>query len=182
VISEIIQQMVCVQDQSKILFKGSSCYPISPTTGQNDEKVKQIDSNDQLLMILGVLGNQKRLDKEFFTRKDMHAFYTQCLDYSLQKPIASLADIHQGISNQYISFLELFLQVDPRDRATIDKCIKHPLFDEIRSAQKEKDSQSPTKVELKVDRLRLDDHGRIDPNDYSVASLRRYICGYVQKI
>lgn len=46
VISEIIQQMVCIPEQNKILFKGSSCYPISPTTGQNDEKVKQIDSND----------------------------------------------------------------------------------------------------------------------------------------
>jgi serine/threonine protein kinase len=55
VISEIIQQLVCEENKNKILFKGSSCYPISPTTGQNDENVKQIDSNDQLLMILGVL-------------------------------------------------------------------------------------------------------------------------------
>lgn len=85
-------------------------------------------------MILGVLGNQKRLEKEFFSRKDMHAFYTQCLDYSIQKPISTLAELHFGVNSQYISFLELFLQVNPTDRASIDKCIKHPLFDDIRSA------------------------------------------------
>lgn len=42
----------------KILFRGSSCYPISPADNEEEDgKVKQIDSNDQLLKILGVLGS-----------------------------------------------------------------------------------------------------------------------------
>jgi hypothetical protein len=67
----------------KILFRGSSCYPLSPAdeeeeggdAGANAGNVKQIDSNDQLLKILAVLGNQTKLDKKFFERKEMYEFY-----------------------------------------------------------------------------------------------------------
>lgn len=59
IVSEIIQQMIGQKkNNDKILFRGSSCYPISPAEDEEgDSKVKQIDSNDQLLKILGILGN-----------------------------------------------------------------------------------------------------------------------------
>lgn len=49
VVSEIIKQMGVNTGSyaDKILFRGSSCYPISPAEDDGtDAKVKQIDSND----------------------------------------------------------------------------------------------------------------------------------------
>lgn len=44
------------------------------------------------------------------------------------------------------------------------------------------EATAPTKIELKVDKMRSPQSGESESNDFSVESLRRYIVGYVQKI
>ena len=45
--------------ENRYLFKGSSCYPLSPLSFKGEEECKdkvQISENDQLIVILKVLG------------------------------------------------------------------------------------------------------------------------------
>mmetsp|Transcript_11358 Transcript_11358/g.19144 ORF Transcript_11358/g.19144 Transcript_11358/m.19144 type:complete len:309 (+) Transcript_11358:287-1213(+) len=54
---------------SRILFKGSSCFPLSPCEKANAEgqKVPVADENDQLKVILRILGNQTEEDVCFLS-------------------------------------------------------------------------------------------------------------------
>jgi hypothetical protein len=101
------------QNNDKILFRGSSCFPISPAEADEDEqgnsKVKQIDSKDQLIKILTTLGEHQKLAKESFDRKEMHQFYSQCKMYCESKPYVTLDSIHEGVDPVYIDFLNLCL-------------------------------------------------------------------------
>ena len=46
---------------SKVLFKGDSCFPISPCKGADvDGDINLVDTEDQLLKILSVVGNDSK--------------------------------------------------------------------------------------------------------------------------
>lgn len=65
------------------------------------------------------------------------------------------------------------MQIDPENRASIAKCLRHPLFDEIRSEMKEMEATAPQKIELKVDKMRSYHSDSIeDNNDFSVNSVK----------
>ena len=65
------QQMISNQ-KSKSIFKGTSCFPLSPravnlTVGQAQNDKKSISKNDQLVKILQILPTVKKCDLESFS-------------------------------------------------------------------------------------------------------------------
>lgn len=54
--------------KSKIMFRGDSCFPISPLRQDDgDESNIQISISDQIIKILEVIGTQQTQDTEFIT-------------------------------------------------------------------------------------------------------------------
>jgi len=64
--------------QQRFLFKGKSCFPISPLTNDNDGIEKQIiGSQDQLLLIMKGLGPLKSNQLSFITGNTIMKYLTE---------------------------------------------------------------------------------------------------------
>lgn len=71
----------------KILFRGNSCYPLSPcklvsqfTMGVSHDGA-EIPEHDQLFVILKTLGSSQKLKNESINRAKMFEYYTKVHDF-----------------------------------------------------------------------------------------------------
>lgn len=170
--------------RDRILFKGASCFPVSPSQGAADEEggpddTPTIDEDDQILKILQVLGAKQGFKKEFFESKRAYQYY-QCVSKFDQDP-QELGELHKGGRAELLDLMERCLRLDPAERATIDECIALPVFDEIRNAKLEKNAVAPDRADVKIDKLKISsDSGK--SKEYSNLSLQKYLASLVAKI
>lgn len=142
-LSEVIKCVLKSQKQitaeefvrDRILFKGASCFPVSPGQGGGgeggEEEGPTIDEEDQILKILRVIGHKQSLKKEFFDSKRAFQYY-QCVGRFAQDSI-DLSELHQNARPELLELMDRCLYLDPTKRATIDECISMPIFDKIRN-------------------------------------------------
>lgn len=169
--------------RDRILFKGASCFPVSPSQGAAEEEAQDdtptIDEDDQILKILQVLGHKQSFKKEFFESKRAYQYY-QCVS-KFEQDSLELADLHKRGNAQLIELMERCLRLDPAERSTIDECLALPVFDQIRNAKLEKDAFAPDRVEVKIDKLKISpESGK--SKEYSNLSLQKYLASLVAKI
>lgn len=77
VASQLLQHMVTPEKQlkEKILFRGKSCFPLSPDPDGDQDDENEVSSRDQTVHILQVLGNEQELPNHYFYKNKMNIFY-----------------------------------------------------------------------------------------------------------
>ena len=115
------------------MFKGSSCYPISPCEDNKENKEDEtlIDQHDQMLMIMKKV-NVGSQDLSHLYSKD-HVKYVQMLQDGMKKSTSSLKDLYPEISEDLVDILEQMLQFNPHFRPTTKELLNHHAFDDIRT-------------------------------------------------
>lgn len=69
--AELVNKEANPASKRNVLFKGKSCYPISPKDGVDpDDDVNTISSSDQLIKIIDVLGYQDMTKLKFLNDDD----------------------------------------------------------------------------------------------------------------
>lgn len=80
----------------------------------------------------------------------------KALEYLEQFPSNPKADLrvkYPGAANDAIDFLEKVLVFNPYFRITLADCLKHPLFEKVRSAQKESIVGHPVELSFEKEDL-----------------------------
>jgi serine/threonine protein kinase len=94
----------------KVLFKGSSCFPISPFkkgANESEQDVNIVDADDQLLKIM------ESVDNDLSSRKNKScATYIKQIAQEVKNP-KSLSEIFSGFPSKYVQILEAMLTFDP---------------------------------------------------------------------
>ena len=135
------------------LFPGKSCFPLSPAKQPTEQrKGFPFSSNDQLGLIFAVIGTPTESDKSFVT--DLKA-----LEYLDQFPPGDRADLktkYPGSSPEAIDFLEKVLIFNPYFRISLESCLEHPLFANVRNLEKEAITGQPVDLEFEKEDLNRD--------------------------
>jgi len=179
------QKKLSMEDfvRDRILFKGASCFPVSPSQGAAEEETADdtptIDEDDQILKILQVLGHKQSFKKDFFESKRAYQYY-QCVSKFEQDQL-ELAELHKEGNTELIDLMDKCLTLDPSQRFTIDECINLSIFDKIRNEKLEKNAFAPDRVEVKIDKLKISSESG-KSKEYSNLSLQKYLASLVGKI
>jgi len=77
---------------------------------------------------------------------------------------------HKGIDQDLIDLLLKLVKFNPNDRASIDECLKSPVFKDIRSPDNE--IPSAEQINLTIDSIPYDNG---EYRDYSIKKLKDYM-------
>lgn len=107
------------------LFPGTSCHPLSPSNRRAD--------GDQLKVISEVLGGLSTADCEFVV---------DCEKAQALKQLASAKGpdfqrMFPAAGKNALDLLRQLLAFNPSKRLTVDECLAHPYFDEVKDKRKE---------------------------------------------
>lgn len=135
--------------EKRVLFQGSSCYPISPCLElQNGAGPTKISENDQFIKILEVLGQRSDEDLSYLT--DQNSFiYTNQVQGQLKGQ--GLAQRFKPAAAEAVELLEAMLEFNPYFRASAIELIRHKWFDDIRN--KKVENGAPFQIHLKCDQM-----------------------------
>ena len=114
-------------DQSKYLFKGNSCYPISPLGGE--EKI--VSPNDQIFKIFERFPDFYNKTDLSFVNSDEHISYVE----NTLKQTKHRSDLNSKLSlssPDLVDLLKQMLEINPFFRSSAKKLLKHKVFDDIR--------------------------------------------------
>jgi len=109
------------------LFKGNSCYPISPKGG--DEK--HVSSNDQIFKIFERFPNLNNKTDLSFVTSDEQSFYVE----KAVKQTIHKSDLNSklGLSSpDLVDLLKQMLEINPFFRPSAKKLLKHKVFNDVR--------------------------------------------------
>ena len=132
------------------LFPGKSCFPLSPAKNPTEQRQGfPFSSNDQLSIIFQIIGTPNDADKSFVT--DFKA-----LEYLNTYPPQDKADLrvkYPGSSPEAIDFLYKVLVFNPYFRISLQQCLEHPLFEQVRAIEKEAITGAPVYLEFEKEEL-----------------------------
>ena len=117
------------------LFPGTSCFPLSPDTNARAKKSGfPVTHQDQLNVIFQILGTPNGDELAYVTDD-------KALEYLKSFPNKQKTEFKTLFPNappESIDFLEQTLKFNPMKRITIDQCMNHALFNDVRQEDKEK--------------------------------------------
>ncbi len=122
-----------------VLFPGSSCYPFSPAKGAKVKGGVAMLATDQLNVILGVVGKPSEEDCAFITNPET----LKVLREMPEIPRKDLSENYPDAGKDAIDLLNRMLVFNPFKRLTVDECLDHPYFAEIRKKEAELSSPEP---------------------------------------
>eukprot|EP01071_Lankesteria_metandrocarpae_P002394 Lankesteria_metandrocarpae@DN2291_c0_g1_i2.p2 len=150
------------------LFPGSCCFPLSPDhKHSNDYKFHTKSNRDQLSMIFNLLGTPSDEDIEALEKEDARKYIRL---FPQRQPSMLFESKFRGSSPEAIDLVKRMLVFNPSKRITVEECLSHALFADIRSADAEQ--LAPQRV-----RLPFDDWSNLDERQLRYAFLheiRRY--------
>lgn len=122
-------------------FPGSSSYPYSPARSERLKCGISMLETDQLNIVLKMLGAPTKKDCEFIKdeRRTKLLMEMHTEKSGLDKRIPSAG-------KDAIDLLKKMLQFSPILRATVDECLAHPYFTDIRDRKNE--AVAPTRIEF----------------------------------
>lgn len=113
------QTMTGKVNSRKILFKGQYSYLISPFVNEQNEIV--VDSQDQLVKILKVVGNQKKFYKTDFDHELIYQYYQGCNWAALRdQNRKSLTDLHPDFKVEWLELIKASIRLNKDERYSID--------------------------------------------------------------
>jgi len=134
------------------LFPGKSCFPLSPP-GKNKVKVNEFgfpnEKADQLNVIFDVIGSPNEESMRFVT--DPNAIlYLKSLSQKKKNKI-NFKTKFPGCSEESLDLLQKMLIFDPNKRITVNECLEHPFFKDIRDPNKEEEANFNLEFEFEND-------------------------------
>lgn len=110
------------------LFPGTSCYPLSPAANEEEEE------GDQLNMIFDILGSPpNEEDMSFVEGEEL----IKILLGMEPKPKIDISNIYPATAKEAIDIMERMLTFSPYKRLTMNECLSHPYFKDVRKKEKE---------------------------------------------
>lgn len=125
------------------LFLGLSCFPLSPADDEdNEEEINgfPINSTDQIQSIFDIIGTPFNEEAYHFITDDQALEYLRCIPP--RTPI-EYNELFPNGDKTAIDLLDQMLQFSPNDRISIDICLAHKFFDEVRNPRKEMEAKEP---------------------------------------
>lgn len=116
------------------LFPGKSCYPLSPARRLGMLPVEVLEVQDQLAVILEVIGTPNDLE---FISNTAKRQYVQNFP---SKPRIDFTSWYPSASVPALDLLNSMLQFNPSARITVDQALSHPYFHSIRDSSVEETS------------------------------------------
>ncbi|CDI78657.1 CMGC kinase, MAPK family, putative [Eimeria praecox] len=112
------------------LFPGSSCFPLSPDQKNGDDSRLQTRGNkDQLNVIFNVLGTPTEEEIEALESNEAK----QYIRTFPPKEAHDLAERFSASSPEALNLLKRMLVFNPKRRISVDECLAHPFFKEVRN-------------------------------------------------
>lgn len=141
----LLELVYCSQEendpQDRFMFKGTSCYPISP------EGRKAINQHDQLVKIMERLEIDPSRDFSFIQAPSGKGYQVESA--KLVKPKTLIKDLFPKCNPELVQLLEDMLQYNPYFRPTAKQLLKNKIFDPIRVSANE--NRGPHKFVLNID-------------------------------
>lgn len=132
------------------LFPGKYCFPLSPPDN-NKIKVNEYgfpnEKADQLNVITDVIGSPSEEDMDFITDPN-GILYLKSLK---KKNKVDLKKKFPGSSDEALDLLEKMLLFNPKKRITVNQCLEHPYFKDIRDPKKEEEAEFNLEFEFEKD-------------------------------
>ncbi|EPT32431.1 cell-cycle-associated protein kinase MAPK, putative [Toxoplasma gondii ME49] len=130
----MIKENVAYHADRGPLFPGSSCFPLSPDQkAGNDFKFHTRGNRDQLNVIFNILGTPSEEDIEALEKEDAKRY----IRIFPKREGTDLAERFPASSADAIHLLKRMLVFNPNKRITINECLAHPFFKEVRIAEVE---------------------------------------------
>ncbi len=162
----IMKGTVSNPNKRRPLFPGKSCLGFTPRPNSNEEAEES--SNDQLAVILKVLGTPEEEDIGLIANRDVTSFVKSLPKYKR----SCFAEMYPKAGKDAIDLLEHMLTFNPLKRNTVSECLSHPYFTSIRDMEQE--HQAPGRLALAVDKLQ-------EPDCYQLAELFHKEAEYYKK-
>lgn len=137
--------------QKRVLFPGSSCFPISPCQRYEescDSDTTRISENDQLIKIFDQLGQLDGNDFSFLSDKTAIEYAEQV---SSQRKGQTLSKRFSESSSEIVEILEALLEFNQQFRVSAKELLKHKIFDDIRVERLERGA--PYQIHLLCDAM-----------------------------
>jgi len=132
VLAELLKMNDIEPTQRKPFFPGSSSFPYSPARKEKLKCGMSMHETDQLNVILKTLGGLSREDCEFLEDERRTK---QLMEMHCEEPKLNERFISAGTNA--IDLLKKMLQFNPEMRATVDECLEHAFFADIRDKESE---------------------------------------------
>jgi len=145
--AELLEMLDGISHQERgPLFPGSTCFPLSPDRKhRHDYKFHTEGGRDQLSMIFDLLGTPSDEAIEKFGRDDSKQ-YVRCFS---ARQGHGLASKFGHVDTDLVNMLEGMLRFDPRERKSVNECLEHQIFADIREPAVE--VNAPSLVTLDFD-------------------------------
>lgn len=125
--------------KSNVLFPGRSCFPLSPSG------TDKVESKDQLIIIIKMLGGLDNQDTSFLTDDDI---IRHVQELNVPKRRSRLRELFPDVDHRLLDLLTSMLEFNPYLRITARDALKNKIFDQIRRPFFEQPCNSPLKHEL----------------------------------
>jgi len=131
VFAELLARIKGNHKERIVLFPGTSCYPFSPdVSGLSNSKIPQ---KDQLNVIINILGKPNEEDCSFIKDPKVLVSLRDMPEITRK----DLSKVYPYASIESIDLLNKMLIFNPYHRATVDQCLDHVFFADIRNKELE---------------------------------------------
>lgn len=169
-----------VSPQDRFLFTGTSCFPLSPCEKMRNStsgKKNIVSKNDQLKVILEILGDQNSDDTSFVTDNSaldyIKTLNPKCCKVEFQKEFPFTTP-------QILEILQSMLEFNPNFRSNAGELLKNKIFDNIRKPHLEQ--PAPYKIQLDIDQAGAFDYDKCQSNNFSMEDYKRILSNEVRII
>jgi len=139
----------------KPLFPGDSCMGLSPKAGNVYDETKTESAQDQLQVILSVLGKPSEYDISLISDPSI----VKALEELPNIERKSFHEMYPKASDEAIDLLEKMLVFNPMNRIKTKEILAHKYFEDIKDSSKEK--KADFKLNLEVDKAQEIDREKL---------------------
>eukprot|EP00826_Nyctotherus_ovalis_P065834 TRINITY_DN9692_c0_g1_i1.p1 TRINITY_DN9692_c0_g1~~TRINITY_DN9692_c0_g1_i1.p1 ORF type:complete len:289 (+),score=86.28 TRINITY_DN9692_c0_g1_i1:96-962(+) len=151
VFAELLARIKGNHKKRIVLFPGTSCYPFSPSGKTFEHPEAELSQTDQLSVIISVLGKPDENDCMFI--KDPMLLET--LKKMPEITRKDLSKVYPYATADSIDLLNRMLIFNPHKRVTVDQCLDHVFFADIKN--KELELLAPSAIVLEFEDEVLDE-------------------------
>lgn len=169
-----------VNPQDRFLFTGTSCFPLSPCEkmkSSGNQKRNIVSKNDQLKMILEILGDQNSEDTSFVSDQS-------ALDYiHTLRPDTCKIEFKKEFpftTPEILDILQSMLEFNPKFRGSASQLLKSKVFDKIRKPEME--VAAPFQIKLAVDQAGAFDYDRCKSDKFSIEDYKKMLANEIKII
>ena len=119
--------------EKRVLFPGSSCFPISPChryeESNGEQETTKISENDQLIKIFDQISPLAEQDYSFLSDQTAIEYAEQV---NSQRKGKGLKNKYSQTDAEVVEMLEAMLEFNHQFRTSAKECLKSKIFDDIR--------------------------------------------------